>query len=409
MSDSVIRSKNLFFYAPIAVCVPPALILWVWPDLLGAPLALVLAATVVTVMLVLHDRSVDREISRQFDGDAQLRDMEHSVADLVGHLETQVAVVIKDMQRDLKQIQVLVNDAVGTLQASFNDLNKYTSEQQGTVTNLISRMNGDADDVDTTSLQNFAEKTDSVLRYFVDYVVETSSHSMQMVELVDQMYEQMKVAGDLLDDVKLIADQTNLLALNAAIEAARAGDAGRGFAVVADEVRKLSIRSDRFNERIRQVISGSVHEIEAAKEVIGKLASHDMSFAIQSKAQVGAMLGRIQAVNKSVESALDSVSHTVTSIDELVGSAVRSLQFEDIVGQLTGYSTHHLDRIQGLVACMYSGLQSLHEVEDLSAGRIVAELGHLKTALDANLADGDRTEMKPVAQGNMDEGEIELF
>jgi methyl-accepting chemotaxis protein len=70
------------------------------------------------------------------------------------------------------------------------------------------------------AVAGFAEQTDEVLRFCVDYVVTASANSMATVERIDEMVAHMGRADELLADVKVIADQTNLLALNAAIEAA---------------------------------------------------------------------------------------------------------------------------------------------------------------------------------------------
>jgi methyl-accepting chemotaxis protein len=232
---------------------------------------------------------------------------------------------------------------------------------------------------------------------------------MGMVEHIDDMMDHMRRADSLLGDVKQIADQTNLLALNAAIEAARAGDAGRGFAVVADEVRSLSKRSDKFSDEIRTVIGEAVGSIDDARGSIQQLASQDMNFAITAKKRVNEMLDRLSGLNESVEQALGSVSTINDEVNGLVGDAVRSLQFEDIVRQLAQYTERHLDRIHGMVGRMHAGLGELRAPQQSLPRDCLAAIRHLQVEVDRYVEDELLADRKPVAQGSMDEGDIELF
>ena len=276
-----------------------------------------------------------------------------SVQEALDTLARQVQQAIEEtgsaMRDELERIQQLVGEAVATLQTSFQGLHQRVQVQHERVSVLIERLHRQDEEGADGGTLGFVEQTDKVLNYFVEYVVNTSANSMAMVERIDDMVSHMTRANNLLNDVKVIADQTNLLALNAAIEAARAGDAGRGFAVVADEVRKLSLRSDRFNDEIREVIGCSIADINKAREIISELASQDMNFAIQSKQQVQQMLGHIEGLNGEIEKALDELNRIGTDIERLVGDAVRSLQFEDIVRQLAEHSTGNLQQLQRLM------------------------------------------------------------
>jgi methyl-accepting chemotaxis protein len=335
--------------------------------------------------------------------------LEGAVGEVLGHLDGHLARVADHMRDDLHRVRSLVNDAVLTLQGAFNGLNDQSQAQRDLVADLIAEMRDGGDDQAHLNFTRFAEETDEVLRFFVEYVVSTSSHSMKMVERIDEIVESVDKANSLLTDVKVIADQTNLLALNAAIEAARAGEAGRGFAVVADEVRKLSKHSDKFNDEIRKVLGRSSESIELARSDIAKLASQDMNFAIQSKARVNEMLEYLSAFNGNVEAALHGVSGIASRIEALVGDAVRSLQFEDIVNQLTGYSEGYLDRITGLMGEINGALEAVSSHGEDRTVELTQALSGLRQRLDEFVAESEQAKSKPVQQVNMSEGDIELF
>ena len=105
------------------------------------------------------------------------------------------------------------------------------------------------------------------------FVAESSQSEMSsMVSIMERISETSSMIESIIGEIEDIASQTNLLSLNAAIEAARAGDAGKGFAVVAEQIRNLAEQSARAAVNTRELIEGSVNEIDAGTKAALKTA-----------------------------------------------------------------------------------------------------------------------------------------
>ncbi len=321
-------------------------------------------------------------------------------------------VVIDDgetIRKELTRTKEVVHDAVGNLSNSFHGLSSMTEELHGSMLALIEKVSGEVGEDQSgkqISIQDFIQETSGVLESFVNIMVDMSKQSIEAVERMDEMGEQMDGIFALLVDVKTIADQTNLLALNAAIEAARAGEAGRGFAVVADEVRKLSHHSTKFNEEIRARIEGAKSAIENARGLIGAVASKDLNIAISAKGSVDIMLEGVRDMNENISTSLGQVSIVADKIHEDVGVAVRALQFEDIVRQTIDYTFPHIDRMEELFT---NCVDSLSNTDEADPKQLTDRLQELRGCVVTVRDKWEPLFHKPVEQASMDEGDVELF
>ena len=374
-------------------------------DMLGA-LAYVLVLTIWSFKDYINYKNLQQ---LEKNNDENEFDLTAEIDKLHSDINSAIDPIIRELKAELTQIRKLVGDSVNTLQNSFHGINDLSQNQLAMVQGMITNISGNIDDNNNfnISFSEFAEETDKVLRYFVEHVIAISHSTMQMVEKIEDISSQMDEADKLLTDVKIIADQTNLLALNAAIEAARAGDAGRGFAVVADEVRKLSQRSDRFSDEIRKVIVDSRENIQSARDSVGVVASKDMNFAIQSKARVDEMIAHLAKLNDAIARNLTSISDISNNINHLVGDSVRSLQYEDIVGQLVQYSEKKLLKIEKIINAVQTGITDLSERKITSGREYIDGIGNIRNLVLEKLTLDKNT--KPVEQKSMEQGEIELF
>lgn len=324
---------------------------------------------------------------------------------------------VENLRHEMSQVRNLVQDAIIKLTDSFKGLRDQSDYQHNLVSSLISTMEsgvseGDSrqshmpahgDDRSRINIRQFVSETDQILRSFVDHIIMVSRQSMEMVHRIDDLSEQMAEVVVLLKDVKGIAEKTTVLSLNARIVAARAGEAGKAFAVVADEVRKLSKESDSFSAQIEGVVSKAQDNIDSAKEIIESMASKDMSFAISSKSRVDEMMEDVSEIDKFTAQTLNQVSGLADTIARNVGIAVMSLQFEDMVTQVSQNMDRKFVMLENFVEELCCGCMS---IDGLTHEQRVAQV---RETLERQRQQFDEADHKAVTQTSLDEGDIELF
>ena len=314
------------------------------------------------------------------------------------------------LDEDLNRSRVLIHEAVGELQSSFNGLTEQANAQLSMIMQLIektsdsSKQDAAEEDHSKMGFCEFASETNTLLDFFVEQIINTSKDSMEIMHGIDDVATQMTDVENLLDDINGIADKTNLLALNAAIEAARAGEAGRGFAVVADEVRNLSLRSNEFSEKIRTLMGGAMKNILDAQTTIEHMASKDMMFAIESKQKVDLTFQEMEKLNTFIANTLEQVSDSTGSIGVGVNAAVRALQFEDIVRQLMEHVEARLGKYTDVLGKMKTVV-----LDPRDDNETMAVVNEIRLELESLASVQKNTDAKSVSQDSMDAGEVDLF
>ncbi len=312
----------------------------------------------------------------------------------LAHFNRAIVELIQQCQANLLNIDSTQLDAVNTLSDSFNRLKSMTEFQSKQVKILLENNDDDGTSLNGSWMATFAQSTAVTLDKFVETTVSMSASSMDLVARVDVINEAVPDIMKALKDIDQIASQTNLLALNAAIEAARAGDAGRGFAVVADEVRALSNRSAGFSEQIQQKLRGIGEQIQSLTDEIGKVASQDVSYVMQSKKEVQSAIAQLvikATLETDVARSLDGSTHELQSA---LNQAIRGLQFGDINSQHLHFILQDLHLIQGLLNDI------VNHPDDLSA--------KLEQAL-AEVQSHRQQRNNPVSASSMAGGDVELF
>ena len=333
----------------------------------------------------------------------QIEVLETEFNGLIGAMNLEFASQINSTTSELNQLKSLLGDATQTLVTSFRGIESIARHQHQLALKLTSDMghSGEANADEAITIKRFLAETETTLNMFVDSIIENSKLGMMLVEKMDDIHQEMSHIQQILNEVEGIASQTNLLALNAAIEAARAGEFGRGFAVVADEVRKLSLRSSEFSSQIRTRMGDVTRSVEKAEEVINRVSSSDMTFALNSRQNVSVMLEKINEINNTMEAVVHQLKAASQKVEEDVRSTVTSLQFQDMATQLI----EHAEKRQGAMQEILAGIASLDEHLPNQADRTQ----RLHQKLNEAKALIERTRHNPVKQASIEVGSMEMF
>ena len=311
-----------------------------------------------------------------------------------------------EMRGEIGRVQALLSEAIATLTASFEGMHGQTEIQRGLSLSVGAGQGGGSMDFDA-----FVAKNANVMERVVDSIVGNSKLGMELVEVTDDIAQRTRDVQNILSEIGAIAKQTNLLALNAAIEAARADEAGRGFAVVADEVRDLSARTSQFSQQINALMMGMQASVSQTEVAIQRMASQDMSFALESKQQIEGVLEDLGRQSRARAKAIDELSASAEVVEGQVGRAITALQFQDLVSQLIGHVGLRVEALNGVVLHLGEMSRTLRaDAEGDDAAAAVEELRSETRKVVAGLAAmALRTTHNPVGQGVLTQGDVELF
>ncbi|KAB8139308.1 methyl-accepting chemotaxis protein [Gracilibacillus oryzae] len=180
-------------------------------------------------------------------------------------------------------------------------------------------------------------------------LVETTKDGDQMTKALVNKVDTLKTSTEQISDVMImltnIVQQTNLLSLNAAIEAARAGEAGKGFAVVADEIRKLSEQSKQSINRVDEITTGIVNEVNDTLKVLEQANPRFQAQVTQAEEtqtllnsvgeSMGSFTGKIQHVTESIQQLRNSQEILSATIHQVSATAEESSAISEEVSATT--------------------------------------------------------------------------
>lgn len=285
---------------------------------IGIVLSLVMGGIVAGLSYVVY-RSVIRPIQVVSDVAARIAqgDLRHQFLPKGQDEISNLLSAMSHMQDELRRLVTRVRDGIDEVEQTSQqisqsnaDLADRTEQQASALDETASSMQTLGETV-SRNAENAHEANDKA-----QHARQIATNSGELVHQVESTMKDINLSSSRVSDIIGVIDgiafQTNLLALNAAVEAARAGENGRGFAVVAAEVRQLASRSSEAAREIKELIAGSMSQVERGTHLVEQ-AGKTMRDVVQAVEEVTELVDQISRASRDqsmgVQQAAESVSH----------------------------------------------------------------------------------------------------
>lgn len=350
----------------------------------------------------------DKRSPEIVETDGPSSDRSEFLNQLVGEINQQVTLV----DSDLNQLQGILGEATGSLSSTVLSVENDTLNQRQALETLINQLleatssERETSEKEESNIQHYSDFANNTVSKLLDELDDVHAAALVLSDNFDGINDDFKEVMSYLSDINDINSQTNLLALNAAIEAARAGEAGRGFSVVADEVRALSVRTEDFNQRIKEKIEATESKINISLSSLTSVTKIDVATARESKDAMDQMQGELTSMHGLVVTQSKQIEDLSKRIQQLVREGILSLQFEDISRQLIEHINQRVNMLNKHLSSLLKGYIVFNSSDEIDSRKelqdnLQHELAQAKKEL-SNIA-------KAVQQTGMDQGSVDLF
>jgi len=136
------------------------------------------------------------------------------------------------------------------------------------------------------------------------------------------------------------------------------------------------------------------------------MASLDMDFALDSKRRLDAIMDRVQKSNLEMTTVISRQGEMSGRVNDVVGGAITSLQFQDMVNQLLQHSRLRIESMQEA----WNLIGGMAEEERSGKSILTQDVQHITTQISEIFHNaGKASARNPVRQGDMATGDIDLF
>lgn len=260
-----------------------------------------------------------------------------------------------ELERDLREIRLVIRQAVGTMGENILHLNTRAIEQQKLLDSVMARMGQvEGSGAESVAMHELVQNISEGLEYFLNFFVTMGEQGTETSEKMAQVADQVAMVFRHIAAVSRVTDKTNRLALNASLEAARAGVAGRGFGVVADEIAELSHNAKDLNRTIAREVGDTRRVMRETSDSMRKARRRRFERALQTKERIETTLETLKELETTLHETLGSVSDTASWMRDTVTAATAPLQFEDRTTKLLDRVDERADQLGAVQDWLYA-------------------------------------------------------
>jgi len=265
---------------------------------------------------------------------------------------------------NLSTIMDNIKDVIERTTATSQELSAAAEEGSAsieTTSSLIEKMSNNIQEISssTKEVAAFAQEANkqsktgsSNIKETIQSIEDISNSIANTVVIINNLDQNSKEIGQIIELINNIAEQTNLLALNAAIEAARAGEHGHGFAVVAEEIRSLAEETSKATKDIANLIKEtqkqSQNSLSAAKEVEDK-AKHGKKIILETGKAFEVIKNSIENTSINVEQTNSATQLLAKDSDEVLNATFEISNMSDEINHSSQELTELAERLNELV------------------------------------------------------------
>ena len=254
-----------------------------------------------------------------------------------------VAKVLQLLKHQLHGVNKDVEESVAGVCSGFHGM---AQRAQAAVSSARNVTVGDAK---ASEAVNPLTEIQQVLEKLLKAVQTSCSFSQTAAERLSDLEKRLSSLEKIVREVEDIASRAKMVALNGRIEASRLGPAGKAFGVVAQETKDLADKAGKTGSSIRQSINELAIQLFKTTAEMRQRAESDSTNAKLTSSAVQQLLSNLEQTHHQMNNAMTTTARISLELQNDIGKAVMSMQFQDRVSQRVEHVGETLDSLVELI------------------------------------------------------------